>query len=199
MRQKPKRSYKSAHSADNGSSAESEDIKSPVTETVVREKAVLLLGRREHGRLELRQKLIQREYPVHLVDKVLDRLAERGLQCDARFAESYTRMRVDRGFGMNKIRADLQARRLTSDVIESAIADNGADWEHNAHSALLKRFGAPFHVGEIVEKDFESAEQSDDVSDILAGRAKMQRFLQSRGYTSSQIYAAIKRIGQPAR
>jgi len=89
----------------------------PVTKAVVRERAVRLLAIREHGRKELEQKLLQRELPPDLIVSVLDQLAVEGLQCDARFAESYTRMRVDRRYGPNKVRADLTARRLEQSVI----------------------------------------------------------------------------------
>lgn len=195
MKPKPKR---------RASSTDNPEGSAPViTQAIVRDKAIFLLARREHGKLELRDKLIRRDYPVELVDPILDQLAERGLQCDVRFAEAYTRMRVSRGFGVNKIRADLQSRRLAREIVEDAIAENGADWDDNAHDALLKRFGSR---GEQNNSTFdqpddqpEYAEQIDVVSDTVANRAKMQRFLQSRGYTSAQIYTAIKRIGQTSR
>ena len=86
---------------------------------MVRERAVRLLAIREHGRQELREKLRQRELPEDLIIPVLDQLADQGLQCDVRFAESFTRMRVSRGFGSDKIRADLQARHLERSIIET--------------------------------------------------------------------------------
>ncbi len=144
----------------------------PITLAVVRERAVRLLVNREHGRLELEQKLQQRELPQDLIDSVLDQLAEEGLQCDARFAESYTRMRVDRGYGPNKIRADLQTRRVDHPVIEDAIRVSGADWHSVAGAALAKKFGRV------------------SVADVNT-RSKMQRYLYQRGFAMDEIRSAI--------
>ena len=154
-----------------------------------RHRAVRLLARREHGRYELREKLLQRDFRADAVDSALDQLAERGLQCDVRFAESYTRMRINRGFGANKVRADLQARRLPREIIEDALAESGADWSDNAYTALRKKFGDPDNAcGRVTaEKNF---------GDSAADRGRMQRFLQSRGYDHSQISRAINRVRQ---
>jgi len=131
-----------------------------------------LLVHREHGRKELEKKLLQRELPPDLIVSVLDQLAEEGLQCDIRFAESYTRMRVDRGFGANKVRADLQARRLEHSYIEDAIRDSGADWTDIASNALHKKFG-------------------DNAGSSVKVRARMQRFLYQRGFEAEQIRSAM--------
>ncbi|OED38453.1 hypothetical protein AB833_19625 [Chromatiales bacterium (ex Bugula neritina AB1)] len=144
---------------------------------------MFLLAGREHGRLELRQKLVQRQYPPPLIDSVLDELAERGLQCDVRFAESYTRMRVNRGYGANKIRADLQAKKLTRDIVEQAIIENDADWDENAHAALIKKFAVS-----------DCIEMPDNYKEKVAYIGKMTRFLQARGYGSQQIAEALKRV-----
>lgn len=149
-----------------------------ITHSIVRERAMRLLVNREHGRRELEKKLRQRELPQELIDSVLDQLAEEGLQCDARFAESYTRMRVDRGFGANKIRADLQTRQLEQSVIEEAIRDSGAEWTALALAALDKKFG-----------DRSAINRGGSVDS--RARDKMQRFLYQRGFEASEIRSAI--------
>lgn len=152
---------------------QAESAKSPMmTFAAVRERAVRLLVNREHGRLELEQKLQQRELPPDLIVSVLDQLAEEGLQCDSRFAESYTRMRVDRGYGANKVRADLQTRRLDQSVIEDAIRDSGVDWCGVAAAALAKKFG-----------NLSAAD--------VKTRSKMQRYLYQRGFSMDEIRFAI--------
>ncbi len=146
---------------------------SQVTMAQVRERAVRLLVNREHGRKELEQKLLQRELPPDLIVSVLDQLAQEGLQCDARFAESYTRMRIARGYGSNKIRADLQGRRLEQSTIEAAIRDHGADWVEIASASLSRKFG------DVTTPDTKT-------------RAKMQRFLYQRGFMMEEIRAAMQ-------
>ncbi len=165
--------------AELGSSIEEQldgDPEPVITLPMVRERALRLLAAREHGRKELQQKLLQRDLPPDLVTSVLDKLAEEGLQCDARFAESYTRMRIGRGHGANKVRADLQSRHVESSIIDSAIRDSGADWAEIAFEALDKKFGA-----------------STDRPDHNA-RAKMQRYLYRRGFESAEIKSAITKL-----
>ncbi len=148
-----------------------------ITFAVVYERAMRLLVRREHGRKELELKLLQRELPLDLITSVLDNLAEERLQCDVRFAEAYTRMRVSRLYGANKIRADLQARHLEQSITEEAINTNEADWVVIAFEALEKKFAR--QVGHGFKADFET-------------RAKMQRYLFRRGFEVSEIKSAIK-------
>lgn len=151
-----------------------------ITISTVRHTAVRLLARREHSRAELRDKLLKRKHPSDLIEQVLDQLAERNLQCDVRFAESYTRMRVQRGYGGNKIRAELQTRALSRDIIENALATYEAEWIDNAVSALQKKYS-------------EGVLAQSSVKEL----AKMQRFLWSRGYNSADISSAIKSLRQP--
>ena len=54
--------------------------------------AMDLLARREHSRRELISKLKVRGFEGEEVEAYLDRLAEKGLQSDHKFAESYIRM-----------------------------------------------------------------------------------------------------------
>ena len=152
--------------------SQGQEEKPVITHAMVRERAVRLLVNREHGRIELEQKLLQRELPPDLIVSVLDQLEQEGLQCDSRFAESYLRMRVDRGYGANKVRADLQSRRLEQSIIEDAIRDHGADWTAVARDALDKKFGR-----------FATLD--------LKARAKMQRFLYQRGFAAEEIRSAM--------
>ncbi len=64
----------------------------------VRLKAMDLLARREHSVVELLEKLGQR-FPdqAALMEEVVAGLRAEGLQSDRRFAESYARLRLDRG------------------------------------------------------------------------------------------------------
>lgn len=150
-----------------------------ITANMVRERAVNLLARREHGKKELLQKLLQRELPQDLVTAVVDKLQEEGLQSDARFAESYTRMRVSRGYGANKVRADLQTRHIEQSVIDRAVRDGDIDWQSVASDALDRKF-----AGKLTELDTQSI-------------SKMQRYLYARGFEMAEIKSAIKEFNLP--
>ncbi len=135
-------------------------------------RAVGLLARREHSRLELIRKLRQRGFAEHDLLPVLDALAAANLQSDERYAESYARSRAERGFGPLRIRAELQERGIDGNGIESALAALEQDWSEQARTAREKRFGA---------------EPPQDIQQ----RMRQTRFLQQRGFSHDQIRSAL--------
>ena len=60
-------------------------------------RALGLLARREHSRLELSKKLGARGFPRDVVARVIDRLEQSGALSESRFEESYIRARAARG------------------------------------------------------------------------------------------------------
>jgi regulatory protein len=83
-----------------------------------------LLARREHSQAELKQKLMRR-YGLSMKDlfqAVLERLVDENCQSDLRFAESFIRSRLQRGFGPNRIKQELQQKGLHRDLISCALA-----------------------------------------------------------------------------
>ncbi|MCB1866498.1 MAG: regulatory protein RecX [Chromatiales bacterium] len=111
--------------------------------TEVRAGAVRLLARREHSRRELARKLAERGHDSAVVEAVLDDLAAEGLLDEARFAEVYARMRVERGYGPLAIRAQLRERGIGDELIEAALAGwSDADWFEQLRAVARRRFGA---------------------------------------------------------
>jgi regulatory protein len=94
----------------------------------LREAAIRLLARREHGWRELRRKLCQRGWPEAETECVLNDLADQGLQSDERFAESFTRTRAQKAYGPVRIRAELGQRGLDRTLIDRALRETDADW-----------------------------------------------------------------------
>ena len=72
-------------------------------ETTALQRAVGLLARREHSQHELRHKLTARDYSEEEIETALQRLLEKDLQSDERFAQVYTQARYQRGHGPYKI------------------------------------------------------------------------------------------------
>jgi regulatory protein len=134
--------------------------------------ALALLARREHGAAELRAKLARKGAASAAIEDALDALQARGLQSDARFAESFVQARYQRGDGPLKIEAALRARGLGEAGIRPWLDGAGLDWNAAARAARRKRFGA--------------APPADP-----AGRAQQMRFLQQRGFTPAHIRAAF--------
>jgi regulatory protein len=145
-------------------------------EAEVYAKAVELLARREHSAQELARKLRTRGCDQAVVETVLARLAAERLQSDARYAEVYLRQRSEKGYGPQRIRAELQERgvdeRLIGEAMRRAVDEGEVDWFERAATAYVRKFG-----GRPVED--------------LKDRAKRQRFLQYRGFSHEQIAAVV--------
>lgn len=115
--------------------------------------AVRLLARREHSRRELWHKLNQRGFDHELIDTVLDRLREEGWQSDDRYAESYVRARVERGYGPDRIMAELRQRGVDEHCASQAVADVEVDWSDLARRQLYRHFShAPVDFDERVKR-----------------------------------------------
>ncbi len=144
------------------------------TAVQVRRLAMDYQARREHGFAELLGKLQQRGVPDELAQEELQKLADEGLQDDARFGDMYTRAQAARGKGPLYIRNGLKARGLDSTGADRALKRANADWESSAIEVAHKKF--PTGCSDNAE------------------RAKGIRFLQQRGFTSEQSAKAIKSL-----
>lgn len=144
----------------------------------VESRALMLLAMREHGDLELINKLYQKFPELKAstggVIFVLQKCQEQGWQSDERYVESYVRMALDKGQGLHKIRQTLQSRTSRMDLVNAALGLDESEWIDLARQALEKKYND-------TAKPAARNEQ-----------AKRMRFLQSRGFTQSQIYKAFR-------
>lgn len=137
-----------------------------------RAQAIKLLARREHSARDLERKLLQRGIPQQEAAQAVDEVRKDGWQSDVRFAQLLVRSRVSQGYGPLRIKAELQQAGMAREEIETAIAEAGADWREACSAAHAKKFrGLPSSYSE---------------------RGKQYRFLQGRGFDSSQISATLK-------
>lgn len=138
----------------------------------LRRRAMDLLARREHSRLELAHKLGQRvdEAAAGLIGPVLDQLETDGLLSDERFVESYVRMRRERGFGPLHIQQQLRERGIDDALAEAWLQEDDPEWQEVLREVIEKKTGSrqPPRPG--------SREHQ-----------KLQRFLHGRGFTAAQI------------
>ncbi len=142
----------------------------------IRRAAIGLLARREHARLELSHKLRARGFEPEAVEATLDELEAERLLSDVRFAESYVTARVARGYGPQRIRAELRERGVGEEAIERELRSRPEDWFALACSARNKRFGGA------LPKD-------------LKERVRQARFLQYRGFDTDQTRFALEEGG----
>jgi regulatory protein len=90
--------------------------------TVIYNKALDLVSRREHSRHELMFKLDKR-YPETspIIEEVLDKLEGNKILDDERFAEMYLNSRARKGFGPKKIEMELHSKKVDSFFISNAV------------------------------------------------------------------------------
>ena len=142
----------------------------------VRAKALELLARREHSRLELRQKLIQRGFSTDCIESALDQLAEEHLLDEARFAELYACGRADKGYGPLRIARELRERGVPEDQVAATLATLEDDWFAKLRDLHRKRFKSHIPAD-------------------AAGRLQQTRVLRQHGFTLDQI----KRLFEDSR
>ncbi|MBN2689768.1 MAG: regulatory protein RecX [Gammaproteobacteria bacterium] len=136
----------------------------------IKQKAIDLLARREHSRLELERKLLAKDFNLQEVSVVLDDLIAQNLQSDERFAESYIHSRSNKGFGPLKIAEELKQRGVNQTIYQQFLDEQ--DWHQLACQVRIKKFGKS------LPSDF-----------VL--RAKQMNFLQYRGFAGEQIRAVM--------
>ncbi len=139
----------------------------------LRRKAMDLLARREHSAQELRDKLARGGADLAVIEAVVCALAEEGLQSDVRFTEAFVHHRRGRGFGPRHVRADLARRGVGAAELDALVDPRSPEWD----AAL----------GKLVRSRYRGEPASD-----LPERARRCRFLQSRGFTPSQIERALR-------
>ncbi len=131
-----------------------------------------LLARREYATAELRHKLLGRGHGPDAVEEALHTLTEEGLLSDGRFAESFVRSRVAKGYGPVRIGYELQQRAIDDALVLECLDRYQSEWSSRVAAVRRKRFGT------LLPKDARE-------------RARQSRFLQYRGFTPDQIRALL--------
>ena len=136
------------------------------------ERALEALGYRERTTAELNAWLVERGFTAAEIEAALGRLIEIGELDDERFAKRYAEDKRElRGWGADRIRAELAARGLAEDLVELALADEpGGDLARAL--ALLEARG--------------------EVPDDDRSRGRALAFLARRGYDSELAYEAVR-------
>ncbi|MDA0279214.1 MAG: regulatory protein RecX [Proteobacteria bacterium] len=145
---------------------------------VLRRAAMDYLARREHSLFELMQKLSKKfpETDKELLLEVLETLKSEKLQSDERFTEAYVRYRKSRGFAYLHIKADLAGRRVSDRLITKHLLVDDEDWQRTAQQLVVKKL---------------RHQESPSYGSKL--HRKLTRFLESRGFASTEIRKALEK------
>lgn len=134
----------------------------------IKDVCLRLLARREHSRLELKNKLLSRGFDKDRIDRVLDDLAEQDWLSDSRFAECYARQRIEKGFGPNRIDYELRQLGIENFDLQEIVTETAGSWLN----VLL----------EVYRKKYR---QEDAIT--LSEWSKRSRFLLQRGFSGGMI------------
>ena len=134
---------------------------------IIYNKSLDLLSRREHSRIEIKEKLLLRYENTEQVNIVLEKLVSNNLINDSRFAEAYVLNRKRKGFGPKKIIFELISKGVTESIANEVVEIEGG-WIEAARSAFKKKYKNDPNI-EIKEK------------------LKQKTFLQNRGFGFKEI------------
>lgn len=137
--------------------------------------ALRLLARREHGAMELCDKLKQKGFSITEAQEALNECQRLGLQSDSRFVEVYSRSRIRQGYGPLKIAQDLKTKGIDSDLIHSELAQERDNWVSYAMEVWQKKCKG--------QMDLSFSELQ-----------KQQRFLLYRGFGMDTIATVVKEM-----
>jgi regulatory protein len=111
-----------------------DDALSSVELPLAKERALLLLGYREHSANELERKLRDSGYSADVATAVVKRFVEVQLVDDSRFASAWVRSRRASGYGTRRVRQELERKGIDAETIGAALADEADDADELARA-----------------------------------------------------------------
>ena len=143
--------------------------------------AIRLLARREHSRLELFNKLINYTDQHILIDQLLDYCIENNYLNNQRYADSYLRLRSQKGFGLQRIKQELNTKGINLKLTQQALLNEPQDWFFLALKTYQKKYHTQLNKTVFLEYQKESS--------------KRYRFLSYRGFSQDEIKYAMQEGG----
>ena len=138
----------------------------------LRGRALRMLARREHSRVELGRKLAAHAEDPAEIERVLDELEARGWLSEDRVVEQAVHARRSR-YGSRRIERDLLAKGVSQEAIAAAMPELKRGELEAARAVWLRKFGGR-------------------VPGNSADRARQARFLQGRGCSLEVALKVIK-------
>jgi len=144
----------------------------------IRAECLRLLTGREHSQKELLQKLAVKGFAKESIEPILEALSAENWQSDARYAESYARSRILKGYGPTFIAYELRQHGI--DLGKTPLFDLEALAESVAGGWMT-----------LLEQVYRKKYGDGPVPNRNEG-AKRSRFLLQRGFTPAMIADLLK-------
>jgi regulatory protein len=134
-----------------------------------------LLAHREHSQKELLNKLLIKGFIKGDILTVIEELALQGWQSDLRYAESYARHRIQKGYGPIYVIYELRQNGINAINLEDIVQKTAGNWMELLEQVYTKKYN----------------------HDTLLDRnewAKRSRFLLHRGFSSAMVSALFEHL-----
>jgi regulatory protein len=142
----------------------------------VRKALLKLLERSSKSSGQLRTLLLEKEFPVQLVDQMIDRFIEVGLIDDLSLAKDFTEVAVTRKSKAKSVIArELRAKHFPQEAIDAAISEIDSDSELEAAKKL-----AETRFRQLMKLEPEVRTR------------RLSSYLMRKGYSSSVVWAAVR-------
>ena len=142
----------------------------------VRKALLKLLERSSKSSGQLRTLLLEKEFPVQLVDQMIDRFIEVGLIDDLSLAKDFTEVAVTRKSKAKSVIArELRAKHFPQEAIDAAISEIDSESELEAAKKL-----AETRFRQLLKLEPEVRTR------------RLSSYLMRKGYSSSVVWAAVR-------
>ncbi|OBT17322.1 recombination regulator RecX [Vibrio sp. UCD-FRSSP16_10] len=141
-------------------------------QSMAKKAALQFLSHRDHGHYELQQKLLNNGFELIDIDEAMIFCRNHHYLDDLRYAKTQMKRQINNGHGEGRIRQELQAKRVSNEVIEQVLREQPQDWFKLARYSLEQNFDESVVLGE-------------------DGYTKQVRYLQFRGFSFDQIEYAL--------
>lgn len=141
----------------------------------IKESCLRLLACREHSRKELLNKLLVKGFGKDEILPVIEELALQGWQSDSRYAESYARHRIQKGYGPIAVAYELRQNGVDAVNLEEIVQKTAGSWMDLLEQVYTKKYG----LGPLLDRN---------------ERAKRSRFLMQRGFSCAMINALFDHL-----
>ena len=155
--------------------AELKQLRDKTAVAAARDHALLLLSHRPHSQKELRDKLIRKGESVEAADAAIAWLSEHGYLDDAGYAASVVRHYSQKGYGLQRVRAELGRRGVPRELWDEALGEIAPPDDQ------IERF---------LRSRLQNPEDRKEVQKLSAA-------LLRRGYSWEDIRAAFQRLDRP--
>jgi regulatory protein len=136
----------------------------------IKETCLRWLARREHSQKELFTKCVAKGFAQEDILPIIDELARQGWQDDNRYAESYARHRIQKGYGPVAVLYELKQNGVGTVNLDDAVQSVAGSWLDLLEQVYHKKY----------TRDIPLSRQE---------WAKRSRFLLQRGFTPDLINA----------